>query len=302
MVTAALRKPLNQTMLRQIKNDGIKEEVHGLPLVFLPIITKTRVALFEGDFNFHKSNSTYFTDLDTSRSHLLSFLCFHGVAKTDKELSAEGKKGTITAMLGSTYTHFKREIPTGHAYEVWSRIMTWDHKWLYVVTHFVCRGKIVPRACVADLVEDRQQQQSVHMKPFNTSLSSSEIESSVYASSVSKCVFKKGRLTVSPERILSASGLLSNVLPPDTSPIDPTSLKGGDGEGEITIDVLEKKLSAHADDQDLATRIEAERCKNLRFAELSSGLEDLQRNFLKDEEVLNGVISLGTFTDLGCRG
>jgi Thioesterase-like superfamily len=279
-------------MLTRRLKDGKNNEAQELPLVFLPIITKTRVPLLEGDFNFHKSNSTYFTDLDTSRSLLLSFLCYHGTAKTDKELGAEGRKGAITVMLGSTYTHFKREIPTGRAYEVWSRILTWDHKWLYVVTHFVRRGEIMPKACVADSPGSERKVPS---------LSASQVEAAVYATSISKCVFKKGRLTVSPERILHASGLMSNALPSGTSPVDLTHLNGKAGE-EAATDVLEGKLSAQSDDDKvLSARIETERRKNLRFAELSSGLEDLHGNFLKDEEVLNGVITLGTFTDMGRR-
>lgn len=82
----------------------------------------------------HKSNSTYFTDLDASRSYLLSALCYDGLVTVDRELAAEGKKGMLAAIIGSVTTSFKKEIRIFQEYEVWSRILTWDRKWLYIVT------------------------------------------------------------------------------------------------------------------------------------------------------------------------
>lgn len=42
--------------------------------LFMPSILDTRPTLLECDFNLHKSNSTYFTDLDIARSHLSGIL------------------------------------------------------------------------------------------------------------------------------------------------------------------------------------------------------------------------------------
>lgn len=275
-----------------------KDEV---PLVFLPIITKTKVPVLEGDFNLHKSNSTYFTDLDSSRSLLLSFLVFHGMSKTHKELAAEGKDGIMTAMLGSTYTHFKREIPTGYPYEVWSRILTWDQKWLYIVTHFVQKGKIVPKASVTDIINDRKHNTknvNARNKAFEPPkiLSQSDVEQSIFGTSVSKCVFKKGRMTVSPERVLAASGLLSTATS-DKSAIDLTGPQ--DGIELETKDPFSKETTTQYTNNELGKEIEDERAKGMRFASLMSELEDLQGHLLKDQEVSNGVITLGTFSDLG---
>jgi hypothetical protein len=274
-----------------------KDEV---PLVFLPIITKTKVPFLEGDFNLHKSNSTYFTDLDSSRSLLLSFLVFHGMSKTHKELAATGKSGVMTVMLGSTYTHFKREIPTGYPYEVWSRILTWDQKWLYIVTHFVRKSKIVPKASVTDVINDRKadaKDAKSSKKAFKTPkiLSQSDVESSIFATSISKCVFKKGRMTVSPERVLAASGLLSSATS-DRSAMDLTG-----PQNSINLepkDLFQKETTTQYSNNELGEEIEQERIKGMRFAYLLSELEDLQGHLLKDKELSNGVITLGTFSEL----
>jgi hypothetical protein len=275
-----------------------KEEV---PLVFLPIITKTNVPILEGDFNLHKSNSTYFTDLDSSRSHLLSVLVFHGLSKTHKELVAEGKNGIVTVMLGSTYTHFKREIPTGYPYEVWSRILAWDQKWLYIVTHFVGKGKIVPKASVADIINNRKpdaKEVSASKKAFKPLkiLSQGDVNQSVFATSISKCVFKKGRMTVSPERVLAASGLLS-ITTAEKSAIDLTGPQ--ESINLETEDLFQKETTTQFRNNELGEEIEEERAKGMRFAYLLSELEDLQGYLLKDKELSNGVITLGAFSELG---
>ncbi|CRG86504.1 hypothetical protein PISL3812_03510 [Talaromyces islandicus] len=285
ILTTSLRKPLNQSaVLRRQKNK--------VPVVFLPIITATKVPLLEGDFNFHKSNSTYFTDLDTSRAHLLAFLCFKGMVKLDKELSADGKKGILTVMLGSTQTSFKREIPTLQPYEVWSRILTWDQKWLYIVTHFVQHGRITPTASVASMKADSGASKS------KTPLASKDVESSIFATSISKCVFKKGRMTVSPERILRASDLLSPVSSSDAT-INLSKPTENHMNGGAASSVADKIPSTTQDDSQLLAEIEAERVKGIKYADFLSGLEELQGQLLKDDEVSNGVVSLGTFNDLG---
>ncbi|KAH8697954.1 hypothetical protein BGW36DRAFT_379728 [Talaromyces proteolyticus] len=298
VLTASLRKPVEQcpAMLRR--------QTNGVPLVFLPIITTTRVPLLEGDFNLHKSNSTYFTDLDTSRAHLLAFLCFKGMAKLDKDLRAAGKSGILTVMLGSTQTSFKREIPTFHPYEVWSRILTWDQKWLYIVTHFVQKGKIKPTASVTNIggvkrkpktsvrgVTEIAKSNSLEDEKTPAS-SSTDLDSPIFATAISKCVFKKGRLTIAPERVLDISGLLSKVAP-DSSPID-LSYPDVRANGSTAYHTTEEMCNFQ-----LAKTIEKERLKGLKYADLLSGLEELQGQLLKDEEVSNGVISLGTFNDYG---
>lgn len=72
---------------------------------------------------------------------------------------------------------------------MWTRVLSWDAKWLYTITHFVRK--------------DAKSGQSI-----------------VCATAVSKCVFKSGRKTVAPEAMLHDSGL----LPKDTFPVPPFPL------------------------------------------------------------------------------
>lgn len=102
-----------------------------------------------------------------------------------RELNQEFKDGTkvgsgkaISVVLGSVFCSFKREIKPFELYEVQSKLMAWDQKWAYVISFF--------------------------LRPA----SRKGEKKALLATAVSKYVVKKGRLTVSPERILRASGFL----------------------------------------------------------------------------------------------
>lgn len=100
----------------------------------------------------------------------------------DKEVDVNGKRkypaGRLTVMLGSVYCAFKKEILPYERYEMRSKVAGWDDKWLYVLTFFF-------------RPEKRKGQGKT-----------------LLAVGVSKYVTKKGRLTVRPEKVLRASGLL----------------------------------------------------------------------------------------------
>ena len=83
-------------------------------------------------------------------------------------------------ILGSVHTSFHREIRMYELYEVRSRVLGWDRKWLVVGSWFVRKGK-------------------------GGKDGKGEV---LLASSLSKYVVKKGRFTVSPARCLELSGWL----------------------------------------------------------------------------------------------
>ena len=50
----------------------------------------------------------------------------------------------FTMILGGTSCTWHREIKPYQPYELWTRVISWDDKWLYVVTHFVEAGMFRP--------------------------------------------------------------------------------------------------------------------------------------------------------------
>ncbi|OJJ66021.1 hypothetical protein ASPBRDRAFT_138824, partial [Aspergillus brasiliensis CBS 101740] len=139
--------------------------------VILPAVVKSRSPATEGDFNIHKSNSTYITDLDVSRAHLSGLL--FGPFFLQNTFSM--RCNLIVSAIACT---FHREIKPFQPYEICTRVASWDDKWIYMVTHFVDN-------------------------------STTEQTKTVFASAVTRMVFKRGRLTVPPDRALEICGLLS---------------------------------------------------------------------------------------------
>jgi hypothetical protein len=91
---------------------------------------------------------------------------------------------------------------------MWTRVLTWDHKWLYVVTHFVRKDAAEPNGI--SLYPSQQTPPASRKSSLVDELLTKDGKKKpvIYASALSKCVFKKGRVTIAPEVMLEASGLL----------------------------------------------------------------------------------------------
>ena len=102
---------------------------------------------------------------------------------------------------------FKREIGIYEPYEMWSRLLCWDRKWIYVVTHFVKKGTVRPSSYI---LTDGSWFGGKGYQNLNGSAKGEEDvdEKAVFASAISKYVIKLGRLTIHPEVLLQASDLL----------------------------------------------------------------------------------------------
>lgn len=119
-------------------------------------------------------------------------------------------KGHWGVMLGSVMCNFKREIGIYQSYEMWSRILCWDRKWIYVVTHFVKKGTVRPRGFVlgdgswfGGKNANFEEQEGV-----GEAVDQEIDEKAIFASAVGKYVAKLGRLTIHPEVVLNAAGVL----------------------------------------------------------------------------------------------
>jgi hypothetical protein len=140
--------------------------------IFQPASITSRSPLLETDYNLHKSNSTYFADLDESRTALVTKFLVPGFKSGNIELEKEGHRGPLNVILGSVHTSFHREIKPYELYEVRSRVLGWDSKWIIIGSWFVRPGE----------------------------------KETLLASALSKYVVKKGRFTVSPDRCFQIAG------------------------------------------------------------------------------------------------
>ncbi len=232
------------------------------------------------------------------RLELLVSLCGYGIDQTRKELAKESKEGFAT-MLGGVSCNFRREIKPFQAFEVWTRILCWNHKWIYVIGHFVKKGAVKPRCyTLQPWKKSKANKAEGTGAAVNNDRAKSGPHPAIFASAIAKYVFKKGRLTIPPERVLRASQLLppkpvehethpTTMTPnPARNSVDATAASvvevlTPDNAGKI----MAASLKAGFDESDEWTweRVENERKRGMRIAELYQGLEALSEEFTGED-------------------
>lgn len=191
------------------------------------MITKSYNTLYDCDYNFHKSNSTYFGDLDVARANLVGCIIRTGLARLNQGDEEGLPKDTTTAKgkyvlaLGGVSCFFHHQIEPLQSFEIYTRVLAWDRKWLYIVSHIVKKGVVKPDSYTL------QPWKQGKRKPGQAKVEDSELTKHIFATSVARYVFKKGRLTINPEIVLERSRLLPSRpegvgLPPRTESVAPT--------------------------------------------------------------------------------
>lgn len=191
--------------------------------------------------------------------------------------------------LGAVSCSFKRELKPYESYELWTRVLSWDEKWIYIVTHFVRKGAVMPRKYTL-YPEQNAGAEEIKRRGSADSVESMDGNEAVVATALSKCVFKQGRRTVSPAFMLKQSGFLpvkslDDVLPTAEPPMDScTSSDSG-------IDV--KDGEDHEESE--LEWVEKERLRGMRvaFTLSNKAQKDLEDEFTAENDAL-GVHSDGT--------
>jgi hypothetical protein len=248
-------------------------------------LTSSRTSLLETDYNVHKSNSTYFSDLDVSRSHLATCLLGQGMhvignnAKHKRVLDKQGNvvQGAFGIGLGAVFCSFRKEIAPLQAYEMWSRVLSWDRKWLYIVTHFVVKGKVRPTGWDGK----RMGPTRARVQKVDGGEPVEDWSKYVIATAVSKYVFKLGRFTVHPALVIEAAGLL---------PERPGEGWTGGETGTGTPEELGELDEAGEWDW---KRVELERRRGMEYAEHLAALDGTNSLFDGGEDGAIGYFPLG---------
>lgn len=177
------------------RNGEVVTVTEGVPRLFSYLVTTHRNPPIDCDYNLHKSNSTFFSDLDINRAQLLLRL-FGGFPRwkpTSDGVGKNEKERSLNIALGGVSCVFKREIKPFQRFEIWSRVLAWDEKWLYIVSYFVLPG--TGKAALKSLHDGAKK--GKEFDPNNA----------ILASSLSRYVFKDGRITIRPEDALVYNGL-----------------------------------------------------------------------------------------------
>ncbi|RDW82456.1 hypothetical protein BP6252_03568 [Coleophoma cylindrospora] len=231
----------------------------------------------EIDFNLHKTNSSYFSDVDIARTHLLCTLFSTGIEQMRGGTAAiTGSKAPLFGIaLGAVSCSFKKELKPYETYELWTRILSWDSKWIFVVTHFVRKDSVTPRR-FSLYPEQNNECADDHDSKLP--------QDSIVASALSRCVFKQGRKTISPEFMLKASGLLPDEILADKKELVRCSatMKGEEAQAHLNM-ILDEKVKMTTTEN-----VELERRRGMKVANALAvqSQQALETEFSGDEEAL----------------
>lgn len=157
---------------------GITTESKGPLAIFEPVSYGSYVSPMEYDMFMHKSNSTYFADLDMARLKMMCYVfqkaLFSYMLNEHKDFKKASVFNTPFIPVARVECTFKKELKLFETYDIVSKVGAWDDKWLYVISKFVKR-------------KDKR----------------------IVAIGITKYVFKLGRVTIPPEVMVDRSGLLT---------------------------------------------------------------------------------------------
>lgn len=212
------------------------------------------------------------------------------------------EKGQYIVALGGVSCFFRRQVEPLQGFEIFTRLLSWDRKWIYVVSHVVRKGVIKPRSYVLQPWKRVKRKQEGRIWKEHEE-EEEDWTKHIFATSVARYVFKKGRMTLNPEIVLERSRLLpprpAGVgLPPRTeavtSDVTPapaeTPVTNGDlmsseivvNEASNRLDQVTKKEVVDEDDWTWDD-MERERLRGLKIASHFDALSAVQNEFRASE-------------------
>ena len=217
--------------------------------------------------------------------------------------------GGLEVRLGGVSCQFRKEIKPYEKFEVWTRVLCWDRKWLYLICHFVKPGVVRPKSYMLQPWRKEREPKKDHGAENNESAKRNAAPSphpAIFATGIAKYVCKKGRLTIAPERVLQASKL----LPPkpadhDTPPAISTPTPESTSNTAAVASIVDQLTPGNAEDVVVASlkagvesesvewtweKVEAERKRGMKIAEMWGALDGLNVEFAGD-----GALVLGRY-------
>lgn len=184
--------------------------------------------------------------------------------------SKSEKNGLFYEALGGVEITFKKEIKPWTRYEIWTRVLSWDEKWLYLISHFVKEGAVRPTRYTDQPWKSAQESNRRKDPAKDTSAQDKDkAQPIVYATAISKLVFKQGRRTVRPEDFLHVCGFLD-------APSDSQGSSGG----------VSGRVGQYAStDAGLGAAIERRRQEGVVLAQHMAGMDSATAYFSGDEDV-----------------
>lgn len=164
-------------------------------------------------------------------------------------------KGPLGILLGAVECSFKKEVAAYQSYEMWSKVLCWDRKWVYIITHFVPKGTAKPTSWLDPSFGK--------VKVRGSSDAAGGWDRKIIATAISKYVFKVGRFTVHPAIMMGDAQML---------PERPGGWMSGENQiGDEAADVSDVNLAIEGEWD--WRRVEAQRRQGMELAANFAALE-----------------------------
>jgi acyl-CoA thioesterase FadM len=98
------------------------------------------------DLNFHMNNGRYLTLMDLGRLQLIVRLGLLGPVLRRHWMP----------VVGGIQIRFRRSLAPFQAFELGTRIVSWDEKWIYIEQKFYSEGTLIAQAYVKGLIRARE--------------------------------------------------------------------------------------------------------------------------------------------------
>lgn len=96
-------------------------------------VVRMRVWPLDLDFNRHVTNGRYFTLADVGR---MDFVLRSGAFRVALRLKA-------LPIVGDTWGKFRRELKIFQTFEIHTRMLGWDEKWVFMEHRFLREGRVI---------------------------------------------------------------------------------------------------------------------------------------------------------------
>lgn len=95
------------------------------------------------DLNLHMNNGRFLTIMDLGRFDLTFRTGLGGLLL----------KGHWRPVVGAAKIRYRRSLAPFHRYELHTRLLAWDEKWLYLEQRFMVRGELCAEAIVKAILK-----------------------------------------------------------------------------------------------------------------------------------------------------
>ena len=130
----------------------LKRTVHTTPIdLFSTCTTRFRVSLFDLDLNFHMNNGRYLSIMDLGRFDLML------KSKTFWHLTKKG----YYPVISSESIRFRKSLKHMQAFDLVTRIESWDQSDIYISQKFMVNGTIVAEGMIKGRFLQRGRKGSV---------------------------------------------------------------------------------------------------------------------------------------------